>query len=134
MVKRIGLGITEGFVVGGLVSVLLRLRGFPWGDPVIAYSAAAVTGVGAALVGGKPPWNRGARLDGLIRALIGVFLATGSTYGARKWLPGVLAFLDASVGAGTVILMLVGAAIAVICEIDDAVGYHAMLRPDAPER
>jgi hypothetical protein len=62
---------------------------------------------------------------------VGAFIATAAVYGARKWLQSVSFDLGPALGSGSVgdlpavLLPVIAVAIALLLEIDDAVGPHA---------
>ena len=54
MLGRLLIGIVKGLLVGGLVGFALAKLGFAAPGAIIAYLAAAMTGVLVGLVAGKP--------------------------------------------------------------------------------
>jgi hypothetical protein len=55
------------------------------GGTVVAYLAAAVTGVLTGLVAGKPIWASGAKIEAGLKAFFGALIATGLMFALRKW-------------------------------------------------
>jgi hypothetical protein len=128
MLKRLLVALFEGSLAGGGVAfVLWRLSEAP--AALLLYAAAAAAGALTGLIAGRPIWARAAKLEGLLKALAGVFMAVTVLYGARKWLPGVTVDLTRfGAGRGPVgyvawaALPLIAVAIALVFEIDDAFG------------
>ena len=58
MLGRLLIGIVKGLIVGGLVGFGLAKLGIAAPGAVIAYLAAALTGVLVGLVAGKPIWAK----------------------------------------------------------------------------
>lgn len=114
MLGRLLIGIVKGLIVGALVGFGLVKLGFAAPGVVVAFLAAAVTGVLIGLVAGKPIWAKDAKIEAGMKAFVGALLAAGLMYAARRWLTmpvpfslGELAAPNASLGeapgsAGTV--------------------------------
>lgn len=113
------------------MAALLARLGLGWSTAPVVYGAAALTGATTGLVGGTPVWAGAAKLEAVLKAAVGTFLAVTVTYGVRKWLPGVSVDLGPSLGSGpvgevpAVLLPLVAFAIALLLEVDDAFGSRA---------
>ncbi|HEX7671292.1 MAG TPA: hypothetical protein VF395_16975 [Polyangiaceae bacterium] len=139
MLKRVVVAVLEGVVVGGGIAAGMAGLGLSWSGGPVIYGAALVTGVTIGLVAGKPPWASSAKLEALLKSAVGAFIAPAAVYGARKWLPSVSLDLGPVLGSGAlgdlprVLLPLTAIAIAVLLEIDDAVGPHATVG-QAPAR
>jgi hypothetical protein len=124
MVKRLAVGVLEGGVAGASVAVASGELGLTWGGAV-AYGAAALVGVVTGLVAGRPIWAKDAKAEGLLKALIGAFIAATVLFGIRKWLSGIVVSAG-SPGSGRlgdvplVALPVIGVALALVLEIDDA--------------
>ena len=86
MLARLVIGIVKGLIVGGLLGFAIAKLGFVAPGAVVAYLAAAVTGVAIGLVAGKPIWAKDARIEAGMKAVVGALLATGMMYAARRWL------------------------------------------------
>lgn len=86
MLGRLVVGIIKGLVVGGLVGFGLAKLGFVAPGAVIAYLAAAVTGVLIGLVAGKPIWAKDAKIEAGMKAFVGALLGVGLMFVARRWL------------------------------------------------
>lgn len=131
MLKRIVVAVLEGVVVGGSIAAGIAWLGLSWTDVPVVYGAALATGVAIGLVAGKPPWASSAKVEALLKSAVGAFIAPAAVYGARKWLASLSLDLGPVLGSGPlgdlprVLLPLTATAIAVLLEIDDAVGPHA---------
>jgi len=86
MLGRLLIGIVKGLIVGGLVGFALAKLGFAAPGAVIAYAAAAVSGVLVGLIAGKPIWAKDAKIEAGMKAFVGALLASGLMYAARRWL------------------------------------------------
>ena len=86
MLGRLLIGIVKGLLVGGLVGFGLAKLGFAAPMAIIAYLAAAVTGVLIGLVAGKPIWAKDAKIEAGMKAFVGALLGAGLMYAARRWL------------------------------------------------
>lgn len=114
MLGRLLIGIVKGLLVGGLVGFALAKLGFAAPGAIIAYLAAAMTGVLVGLVAGKPIWAKDAKIEAGMKAFFGALLGVGLMYAARRWLTmplpvalGPLAAANTSLGeaatsAGTI--------------------------------
>jgi hypothetical protein len=129
MLKRLVVGLAEGAFSGALVAIVVERLGLGWDGPPVVYCATALLGVVTALVAGKPFWASGAKTEAAIKAAAGAFIAVVSMYGIRKWLAdvtlggGLLGKGPAALGdLPRAALPLVGMALALVFEIDDAFG------------
>jgi hypothetical protein len=86
MLGRLLMGIVKGLLVGGLVGFGLAKLGFVAPGAVMAYLAAALTGVLIGLVAGKPIWAKDAKIEAGMKAFVGALLGVGLMYAARRWL------------------------------------------------
>ncbi|MFT3773626.1 MAG: hypothetical protein QM820_50265 [Minicystis sp.] len=86
MLGRLLIGIVKGLVVGGLLGFGLVKLGMAIPGAVIAYLAAAVTGVVIGLVAGKPIWAKDAKIEAGAKAVVGALLGVGLMAAARHWL------------------------------------------------
>jgi hypothetical protein len=86
MLGRLLLGILKGLVLGGLVGFGLLKLGWAFPGAIVAYLAAAVTGILIGLIAGKPIWAKDARIEAGMKAGVGALLAVGLMFAARKWL------------------------------------------------
>lgn len=86
MLGRLLIGIVKGLIVGGLVGFALAKLGFAAPGAIVAYLAAALTGVLIGLVAGKPIWAKDARIEAGMKAFVGALLGAGLMYAARRWL------------------------------------------------
>ena len=86
MLGRLLIGIVKGLIVGALLGFGLVKLGFALPGAVIAYLAAAVTGVVIGLVAGKPIWAKDAKIEAGTKAFVGALLGLGLMAAARHWL------------------------------------------------
>ncbi len=86
MLGRLLIGLVKGLIVGGLVGFGLVKLGMALPVALVAYLAAAATGVLIGLVAGKPIWAKDAKIEAGMKAFIGALLAAGLMFAARKWL------------------------------------------------
>src|SRR6185295_12299013 len=98
MLGRLVIGMVKGLIVGSLLGFGLIKLGVavPLGA-LIAYSAAALTGVVIGLVAGKPIWAKDAKIEAGSKAVVGALLSLGLMAAARTWLASVA--LPFSVGS-----------------------------------
>lgn len=94
MLKRLGVGLLKGLLIGGAIGAGLTY-GLHWSVAVggilgflLAMGAAGTTGVFA----GRPPWQEGAWIESLLKGLFGVGVGAlvywlGSTYAAGPAIP-----------------------------------------------
>jgi hypothetical protein len=85
MLGRLLIGLVKGLVVGGLLGFGLVKLGMGVPGAVIAYVAAAVTGVLIGLVAGKPIWAKDAKIEAGAKAVVGALLGVGLMAAARHW-------------------------------------------------
>ena len=85
MLGRLLLGIVKGIIVGGLVGFALAKLGFAAPGAVVAYLAAAVTGVLIGLVAGKPIWAADGKIEAGLKAFFGILLGLGAMFVLRTW-------------------------------------------------
>lgn len=90
MLRRLIVGLLIGLFVGGLLAVGI-IKGLGTaafvggGGAVLAYVAAALTGVLTGLVAGKPIWSSGAQIEAGLKAIFGALLAAGGMFAIRQW-------------------------------------------------
>ena len=92
MLGRLLLGIVKGLLVGALVGLGLAKIGFAAPGAIVAYLAAAATGVLVGLIAGKPILFKDAKIEAGMKAFVGALLASGLMYVARRWLAFGLPF------------------------------------------
>lgn len=96
MLGRLLIGIVKGLIVGALLGFGLVKLGMIAPGAVVAYLAAAMTGVLIGLVAGKPIWAKDAKIEAGMKAFVGALLAVGLMYSVRRWLTMPVPFsLDA---------------------------------------
>src|SRR5262245_64459246 len=105
MLGRLLVGMIKGIVVGGLLGFGLYKLGMVVPTAIVAYLAAAATGVLVGLIAGKPIWAKDAKIEAGMKAFVGALLASGLMYVVRRWLTmpvpfplGELAQHNASLG------------------------------------
>ena len=82
MVKRLGLGLLKGLIIGGLIGAGLQY-GLGWTTALgllgflVAMGAAGTAGVFA----GKPPWMEGAWIEASLKGMVGVCLGALAYWG-----------------------------------------------------
>ena len=86
MLGRLLVGIVKGLMVGALLGFGLVKLGFVMPGAIVAYLAAAVTGVVVGLVAGKPIWAKDAKIEAGTKAFVGALLSLGLMAAARHWL------------------------------------------------
>ncbi|MEZ4300099.1 MAG: hypothetical protein R3B70_34445 [Polyangiaceae bacterium] len=106
MLARLLVGILKGLVLGALLGFGLVKLGMAVPGAVVAYIAAAVTGILIGLVAGKPIWAKDARIEAGMKAGVGALLGVGLMFAARRWLTmpvpdGLLTLTKATVAEGT---------------------------------
>ncbi len=92
MLGRLLIGIVMGLFVGALLGLGLVKLGMAMPGAIIAYLAAAVTGVVIGLVAGKPIWAKDAKIEAGMKAAVGALLGVGLMAAARNWLMVPLPF------------------------------------------
>lgn len=94
MLGRLLVGIVKGLVLGALIGFGLVKLGFAFPGAIVAYLAAAATGVLIGLIAGKPIWAKDAKIEAGMKAGVGALLGVGLMFAARRWLsvpvPGFL--------------------------------------------
>jgi hypothetical protein len=86
MIGRLLIGIVKGLIVGSLLGFGLVKLGMAMPIAIVAYVAAALTGVLIGLVAGKPIWAKDAKIEAGTKAFVGALLALGLMAAARNWL------------------------------------------------
>ncbi len=86
MLGRLLIGIVKGLIVGSLLGFGLVKLGMAMPGAVIAYLAAALTGVVIGLVAGKPIWAKDAKIEAGTKAIVGALLGVGLMAAAHNWL------------------------------------------------
>jgi hypothetical protein len=128
MLKRLVFALLEGALPGVLAAFVLSSVGAA-SSALAVYVAAAVVGVSTGLLAGRPIWAKSAKIEGALKAVVGLFISVTMLFGIRRWLPGVSVDLGAiAAGSGPIgsvpwiVLPGLGVAYAVVLEIDDAIG------------
>jgi hypothetical protein len=127
MFKGFIFGIAKGCIVAAVVVAMLRALGADWSSPLVVYAATALAGILTGLVAGNPVWARGGKVEGLLKSVVGTFIAVTVMFGLRKWLPHTTVDLG-PLGAGALgyvpaaALPLVTSALALVFEVDNGFG------------
>lgn len=104
MLKRLLVGLVLGIVIGGAAAaVVLKVFGaavFP--NAIAAYAAAAITGLVAGLIAGKPIWSQDGRIEAGLKAFFGALLACGGMFALRTWVHASFDLQSFGAGAGSV--------------------------------
>lgn len=87
MLKRLIVGLVLGTVIGAVAAALLvQGLGMPFfTSAILAYVAAAVTGVLTGLIAGKPIWSADGKIEAGLKAFFGGVLALGGMFALRQW-------------------------------------------------
>nr|QVV57672.1 hypothetical protein [Myxococcales bacterium] len=99
MLGRLIVGILKGLIVGGLIGFGLVKLGMAVPISVVAYIAAAVTGVVVGLIAGKPIWAKDAKIEAGMKAFVGALLGAGLMFAARRWIHVPLVLPEAATNA-----------------------------------
>jgi hypothetical protein len=126
MLKRAFLGLFKGLLLGVIAAaaIVYGLGQLSFGA-FLAYASAALLGLIAGLVTGKPIWAPDAKIEAGLKSVVGALLAVGVLFGVRKWLPLSLDLSAFGGGAGAVgalplaALPLIGAVVGMIFELDN---------------
>ena len=102
MLKRLGLGLLKGLIIGGALGAALHF-GLGWatigGSVLFGYLLAMATGATAGVLAGKPPWKQAAWIEGVLKAVFGLGFGALAFWVSSKYLafglPGVLPGLEA---------------------------------------
>ncbi len=89
MLGRLLVGIVKGLIVGSLLGFGLVKLGWAMPVAVVAYLAAALSGVLVGLVAGKPIWAKDAKIEAGTKAFVGSLLGLGLMAAAPNWLMAV---------------------------------------------
>ncbi|HEY8427538.1 MAG TPA: hypothetical protein VIL20_04155 [Sandaracinaceae bacterium] len=92
MLKRLGLGLLKGLLIGGAIGAGLQY-GLPELFPnvtwefggVFAYLAAMGVAGTTGIFAGKPPWHEGAWIEAALKGIVGVGLGALAYWVASKW-------------------------------------------------
>ncbi|MCL2779385.1 MAG: hypothetical protein FWD73_15430 [Polyangiaceae bacterium] len=87
MLQRLVGGLVLGIVIGGIAAAILIVGlGMPFfTSAIVAYAAAAVTGVLTGLIAGKPIWSPDGRIEAGLKAIFGTLLALFGMFALRQW-------------------------------------------------
>src|SRR5882672_3482282 len=104
MLKRLIFALLEGALPGAAAAFALSAVGQGGASSAPAmYAAMAIVGVLTGLLAGRPIWAKSAKIEGLLKAVAGLFISVTVLFGVRKWLPGMSVDLGAfGAGAGPV--------------------------------
>ncbi|MEM1417861.1 MAG: hypothetical protein AAGH15_23390 [Myxococcota bacterium] len=88
MLKRLGLGLLKGLVIGGALGAGLHFGlGWTTATGILGFALAMGSGAIAGVFTGKPPWKEGGAIEGGLKAVFGAGLGAlaywlGTKYGA----------------------------------------------------
>jgi hypothetical protein len=104
MLKRLIVGLVLGAIIGAVVAaVLVQGLGMAvFTSGVYAYLAAAVTGILAGLVAGKPIWSADGRIEAGLKAFFGMLLGLGAMVVLRYWVHLGIDLTALKAGAGEI--------------------------------
>ncbi|MDP9150742.1 MAG: hypothetical protein M3O36_12495 [Myxococcota bacterium] len=105
MLRRLFVGLTLGLVVGGIVAAALvaglHVTTFVGvGGALLAFAAAALTGVLTGLIAGKPIWASGAGIEAGLKACFGALISVALMFALRRWASGWVMDLSAISAGG----------------------------------
>jgi len=103
MLKRLGLGLLKGLVIGAGVGAALHF-GLGWitvGSALFGYLLAMATGATAGVLAGKPPWKQAAWIEGVLKAVFGIGFGALAYWVSSKWLGFGLPEFIPGLDAGT---------------------------------
>ncbi|MDP9033285.1 MAG: hypothetical protein M3O50_00635 [Myxococcota bacterium] len=133
MLRRLFVGLMLGLAVGGIVAVgmvagLHATTFVDVGGPLLAFAAAALTGVLTGLLAGKPIWASGARIEAGLKAFFGALISVGLMFALRRWAAGWVIDLSLISAGGpappgelpAASLPLIAALLGVFFELDDS--------------
>lgn len=87
MLRRALIGVIKGVVLGALLAIVL-IKGLSlvtFGG-LLGYVVIAAAGAVAGLVTGKPAWAPEAKVEALLKTVVGAVLACLALFGLRRWL------------------------------------------------
>lgn len=133
------LGLAKGLAIG-IALALVATRGLGSNTPGALISVLLAGGAGflVGLVAGRPIWERDAKTEALLKAIVGALIGAGSSFALRRWLslPVDLSVLGLGIGAaGTlaaVSLPLISTGLALFFELDNNSGSEPKPRASAP--
>ena len=102
MLKRLGIGLLKGLVLGAAAGAALHFGlGLGSVSVLAGFAIAMLTGAAAAVISGRPPWQKGAWIESLLKG--GAGLAAGALvyFLAWKFASFGLPFALGGVPAGT---------------------------------
>lgn len=102
MLKRLGIGLLKGLVLGAAAGAVLHFGlGLGSVGVLAGFAIAMLTGAATAVISGRPPWQKGAWIESLLKG--GAGLAAGALvyFLAWKFASFGLPFALGDVAAGT---------------------------------
>ncbi|MBX3190850.1 MAG: hypothetical protein KF819_27885 [Labilithrix sp.] len=104
MLKRLIVGLVLGCVIGAVVAaVFVQGLGMAvFSSSVVAYLAAAATGVITGLVAGKPIWAADGKIEAGLKAFAGILLGLGAMLVLRWWVKVDVDLTSLKAGQGSV--------------------------------
>jgi hypothetical protein len=124
MAKRAVIGLVKGLLLGGVLAlVLAKGLGVATFGALLAYPLAVLVGVLAGLVAGRPIWQRDARIEAGLKAVVGAIVGGGLMFALRKWLNPSLdlgTFGNGQLGELPVVsLPLIATGLSILFELDN---------------
>ena len=102
MLKRLGLGLLKGVILGGAIGAALHFGlGWTFASGIGAYLVAMGAGASAGVLTGKPPWQQAAWVESLLKAAAGLGVGALFYWAASKWAGFALPFNIPDVMPGT---------------------------------
>jgi len=102
MLKRLGIGLLKGLVLGGALGAALHFGlGLGAVGAIGGFLIATLTGALAAVLSGRPPWQKGAWIESLLKGGAGLVLGAVVYWLASKFIGFGIPFALGSVPAGT---------------------------------
>ena len=102
MLKRLGIGLSKGLVLGALAGAALHFGlGITSVGVLAGFAIAMVTGALAAVVSGRPPWQKGAWIESLLKGGAGLAIGALVYWVVSRFAGFGIPFALGSVPAGT---------------------------------
>lgn len=127
MLKRLGIGLLKGLVLGAAAGAALHFGlGLGSVGVLAGFAIAMLTGAVAAVISGRPPWQKGAWIESLLKGGAGLGVGALVYFLAWKFASFGIPFAMAGVPAGTqwtqmplLLAPTIGALFAGLVELDN---------------